>query len=134
MRTSGNFTSHVIIANGNIHTNFPITNKINVLELEKKSGGKNKLFADLYRLGTYITKDKFWNAQIQQIYVNSSGDFELIPRIGSHEIVFGDFTDCDIKFRNLMSLYKNGLPVMGWNTYKTINLKFKGQVVCTKRN
>jgi cell division protein FtsQ len=134
MRTSGNYTSHVIIANGNIHTTFPITNRTSVLELEKQADGKNKLFADLYRLGNYITNNKFWNAQIQQIYVDTSGDLELIPRIGSHIIIFGDYTDCETKFRNLMSLYKNGLPVVGWNKYETINLKFKGQVVCTKRN
>ena len=66
--------------------------------------------------------------------MNASGDLELIPRIGSHIIVFGDYSDCEIKFRNLMSLYKNGLPAVGWNKYETINLKFKGQVVCTKRN
>jgi cell division protein FtsQ len=133
MRTFGNFTSNVIVANGNINTNFSVTNKTNVLELEKKPGKKNKLFADLYRLGIFINNNKFWSAQIQQIYVNASGDFELIPRIGSHTIIFGDYTDCENKFNNLLSLYKNGFPVVGWNTYHTINLKFKGQIVCTKR-
>jgi len=132
MRTYGSYTSHVIIANGNIQTTFPITNKTNVLELEKKSK-KGKIFADLYRLGSFINDSKFWNAQIQQIYVNGSGDFELIPRVGSHTIIFGDYTDCETKFNNLLSLYKNGFPVVGWNTYQTINLKFKGQIVCTKR-
>jgi len=133
MRTSPSFTSHAIIANGNIDTKFSISNRANVLELESESKGKNKLLADIYRLSKYISEHKFWNAQIQQIYVNASGDIELTPRVGSHIIIFGDYTDCETKFRNLMSLYKNGLPIVGWNKYHTINLKFKGQVVCTKR-
>jgi cell division protein FtsQ len=133
MRTSGNYTSRVIIANGHIPADFPIVNRTNVMKFKKSPGSQNNILADLYQLGNYITKNEFWNAQIQQIYVDASGDFELIPRVGSHVIIFGDYNDCETKFDNLMSLYKNGLPVVGWNTYNTINLKFKGQVVCTKR-
>lgn len=133
MNLSGNFTSHAIIANGNIPTKFPINNKTNVLELENKAQGKRVIQADLYKLAKYVNNNKFWNAQIQQIFVNFSGDFELIPRVGSNVIIFGDFSDCEAKFSNLMSLYKHGLPAVGWNKYETINLKYKGQVICTKR-
>lgn len=133
MQLSGNYTSQVIIANGNINTKFPITNTTNVLDLEQKTQGKRVVQADLYKLAKYVNNNKFWNAQIQQIFVNFSGDFELIPRVGANVIIFGDFGDCEEKFNNLMSLYKNGLPVVGWNKYETINLKYKGQVICTKR-
>lgn len=133
MQLSGNFTSHVLIANGAITTKFPITNKTNVLELEQKTQGKRIVQADLYKLAKYVNNNKFWHAQIQQIFVNFSGDFELIPRVGANVINFGDFSDCDTKFNNLMSLYKHGLPVVGWNKYEMINLKYKGQVICTKR-
>lgn len=133
MKLSGNYTSHVIIANGYIRSNFQHTNKTNVLQFQQKSSGKRVIMAELFKLAQFITNNKFWNAQIQQIFVNANGDFELVPRVGSHVIVFGDFTDCKSKFENLMSLYKNGLPATGWNKYETINLKYKGQVICTKR-
>jgi cell division protein FtsQ len=133
MKLSGNYTSNVIIANGNIKTGFPVNNKINVLTLQENAKGKKVLLAELFKLAKYISKDKFWNAQIEQIFVNASGDFELIPRVGAHIIIFGDYNDCEEKFGNLMSFYKNGLPITGWNTYGTINLKYKGQVICTKR-
>lgn len=133
MKLSGNYASNVIIANGNIHTGVPINNSINVLSLEEKAHGKRVMLAELYKVAKFITNDKFWDAQIEQIFVNASGDFELIPRVGAHVIIFGDNTDCEEKFSNLMSFYKNGLPVAGWNTYATINLKYKGQVICTKR-
>jgi cell division protein FtsQ len=47
--------------------------------------------------------------------------------------VFGDISNCEEKFQNLESLYINGLNAVGWNKYETINLKYKGQVICTKR-
>ncbi len=133
MQLSGNYTSHVLIANGNIITKFPINNNINVLDLEQKAKGTKVIQADLYKLAKYVNNNNFWNAQIQQIFVNFSGDFELVPRVGANIIDFGDFSDCETKFSNLMSLYKHGLPVVGWNKYASINLKYKGQVICTKR-
>jgi len=133
MQLSGNYTSQVLIANGYISTKFPINNKTNVLDIESKTQGNRVVQADLYKLAKYVNNNKFWNAQIQQIFVNFSGDFELIPRVGANVILFGDYNDCENKFNNLMSLYKHGLPAVGWNKYETINLKYKGQVICTKR-
>lgn len=132
MKLSGNYTSRVIVANGNIRTILPDHGKFNVLDAEKQRNNKY-LLADLFKLATYISSDKFWNAQIQQIYVNADGDYELIPSVGAQVILFGDYSDCETKFTNLMSLYKNALPVVGWNKYESINLKYKGQIVCTKR-
>jgi cell division protein FtsQ len=133
MQLSGNYTSQVLIANGYISTKFPINNKTNVLDIESKTQGNRVVQADLYKLAKYVNNNKFWNAQIQQIFVNFSGDFELIPVVGANVINFGDYSDCETKFNNLLSLYKHGLPVVGWNKYEYINLKFKGQIICTKR-
>jgi cell division protein FtsQ len=133
MKLSGNYTARTIIANGNIRSIIPEQGKMSVLDDEKHSNSKKYPLADLYRLACFIANDNFWNAQVQQIYVNGSGDFELIPRVGAQVILFGNYTDCETKFSNLMSLYKNGLPSVGWNKYETINLKYKGQIVCTKR-
>lgn len=63
--------------------------------------------------------------------MNKSGDMELIPRIGSHTIIFGKAEDIDIKFRKLKAMYRV-FNKIGWNLYKSINLKFKDQVICTK--
>jgi len=133
MRLSGNYTSRVIIANGYIHCAIPENGKLSVLDVEKYSKDNHYMLADLFKLAHFIADDDFWNAQVQQIFVNTSGDFELVPRVGAQVILFGDYSDCKEKFSNLMSLYKNALPVVGWNKYETINLKYKGQVICTKR-
>jgi cell division protein FtsQ len=131
MRISGKYTSHVPVANGYIFAPSEFKKSLNVMSLQKP--GKRSVLAELYQLARFIEDNEFWKAQIQQIYVNDHYDFELIPRVGSHVIVFGDISNCDEKFNNLESLYINGLNSVGWNKYETINLKYKGQVICTKR-
>lgn len=131
MRLSGKYTSHVLVANGNILTPVSISKSNNVNELAQP--GKRSVLNEIYQLALYIDANDLWKAQIQQIYVNDDSDFELIPRVGAHVIIFGDYSNCEEKFHNLESLYLNGLNTVGWNKYETINLKYKGQVICTKR-
>ena len=85
----------------------------------------------IYKLAQFIARDTFFNAQIEQIYLNSDNDFELIPLIGKHVIIFGDAGNMEEKFGNLLVFYKQGLAVQGWEKYDTINLKYHNQVVAT---
>lgn len=85
---------------------------------------------ELFDFIDYIENDKFWNAQIEQIHV-SSKDIFLVPRVGSHIIEFGRICDVETKFRNMEIMYKQGFNSSNWNKYRTISLKYKGQVVCT---
>ncbi len=87
----------------------------------------------IYMLADYLKHHEFWNEQVLQVYVNQEGDLELIPRVGSHIVVFGDAQEIDEKFNKLFLFYREGLSKQGWNKYSTINLKFKDQVVCTKK-
>ncbi|MCL2596305.1 MAG: cell division protein FtsQ [Paludibacter sp.] len=100
------------------------------------SGNVTKTFATekLPPLINFIEKNKFWNAQIEQIYVTDKQDIELVPRVGGAIILFGDLTDIEKKFDKLQTLYSEGFSVIGWNRYKTIDLRFKNQVVCTKND
>ena len=128
MPTSPKYTSRVPIASGHIGLN---PNQI--VGLEKSSEEIPKLYDDLLKLSLFIQKDPLWKAQIEQLYVNKDSEFELIPRVGNHTIVLGEVNDLERKFEKLKLFYSLGLSKTGWNEYKTINLKFKNQVVCTKR-
>ncbi len=131
LKHSSRYCAHVLVANGYINLR-PEQKNFNVLTADVPEGKRN-IMRELFDLANYINDNKFWKAQIQQIYVNEDGDFELIPLVGAHVIVFGAFEKPDIKFAKLMSFYRNGLNVKGWNTYDVINLKYEGQIVCTKR-
>jgi cell division protein FtsQ len=70
MKLSGNYTSHVIIANGFIYNTLPENGKISVLDVENYSKDKHYILADLFKLAHFIANNDFWNAQVQQIYVD----------------------------------------------------------------
>lgn len=134
MPLSGKYASHVLVANGNIVEHFEVNRTEDVLcDSIDKDSGKNKIICDLFLLCKYIDDHDFWRAQIEQIYVNDEMEFEIIPRVGAHQIFFGDINDYEKKFRNLEAFYHQGLNNVGWNKYEKINLKFENQVICTKR-
>ena len=101
---------------------------------------KNEKFAaisvldDIYNISTYIAKDSVLASLIHQINVTPDKELELYPSIGNHKIVFGDAKDFEEKFEKLKTFYTEGLnKTDGWNKYSTINIKYKNQVVCTKK-
>jgi len=124
---SRNYSPYVMVVNGAIGERY--RNVSNISEL----GMENNLLLDIYNMTEFIRSDKFWEAQIVQIYMNGNGEFELIPRVGAQVIEFGKAVDMEEKFEKLWILYNEGFHNTGWNQYERINLKYKNQAVCTKR-
>ncbi|MFV0592578.1 MAG: cell division protein FtsQ/DivIB [Draconibacterium sp.] len=81
----------------------------------------------------FITGDEFWNAQIEQIYVEPNGDLVLTPLMGDHLIELGSPENLQEKFRNMKAFYKQVLANRNWNKYETISLKYKNQVIAKRR-
>jgi len=126
-------TPNVLVATGNIVENKPLNlSKHDHVDKFDKKGIENILY-DLRALSAYIQADPFWKAQFVQLYVNKKGEIELIPRVGAHIIILGKTRGFEEKLKKLKSLYMNGLNNVGWNNYETINLKYKNQVICSKR-
>lgn len=133
MPLSDKYAARVIVANGHIFAGSEMFNKINVTDLMRAdSVAKKTNIDDVYLLAKYINDDNWRKAQFQQIYIDERGDIELIPNVGDHRIILGDLSDLDEKMEKLKVFYLEGLSKTGWNEYKTINLKYKNQVVCTK--
>ncbi len=121
-------SSRVIVANGNINNKYSKLLKI----FNSENNKEDAVLLKLYKLAKYIKSDNFLNATIEQIYVNSPNEFELIPKTGKHLIQFGDTNNMKKKFDNLIVFYKDGLRRVGWDKYKVVNLKYLNQVVCSK--
>ncbi len=130
---SRSFSPFVLVASGFIAEPFIIGQTLNIYEVKHDSLLRSQqTIYDVYKLAEFITGDKFWNSQIEQIYVNNQFEFELIPRVGSNIIELGRAEDLEEKFENLKILYEQGFNKLGWNQYGKISLKYKNQVVCTK--
>lgn len=113
MPTSLGFTAYVPVASG------AISEKL----------AKN----ELYDFALFLKRNSFWNAQIEQIYVDYNEEVELIPRVGDQIIVLGKLDNYEYKLEKLLSVYKDGFNRTGWNKYRKVDLRFENQVVCTKR-
>ena len=88
----------------------------------------------LVKLGIFLRDDGFWNDQIVQANVDSLGDINLVPRVGSNIIHLGNVNDLETKFRNLKTFYKDVLSTVGWNKYKVINIEYPSQVIGVKQD
>lgn len=88
---------------------------------------------DLLSMAEYVNNDEFWQAQIEQVFIQENGQLLLLPQVGDYLIEFGTPEDFKLKFRNLKAVYQQGFKNLGWNKYKTISVKYRNQVVCTKK-
>lgn len=121
--TNQGYPSRVLIANGFIENKYTDTLSIR----------NNILLAEIFQLASYIHNDPFLKLQIEQIYVTKNGEYEFVPKVGRHIIIFGGIEDMEVKFKKLVVFYRQGINNAGWNVYKSINLKFENQVVCAKK-
>lgn len=131
---SSKYTSHVLVINGNIIEPFEINSSVKVMDWAGSEVNEHTpLICKLYDFASFVTNDEFWNAQITQVYVESPYHIELIPRVGPHTVILGSLDDYKTKLAKLRVFYERALPEEGWNKYKEINLKYRNQIVCTKR-
>jgi cell division protein FtsQ len=122
------FTPRLIIANGYINATKPGTHASIYDTIFDKTE-----IPELYHLSRKIIAYPLLKSQISQIYVNSVGEYDLIPELGSHSIKLGKTDHLDEKLRNLDSFYRKKLVKEGWEKYETINLMYTNQIVCTKK-
>ena len=87
----------------------------------------------LLKMAEFVNNDNFWKAKVEQVIIQKNGELLLLPQVGDYLIEFGKPEDWVTKFRNLKALYQQGFKNMGWNKYSIISVKYRNQVVCTKK-
>lgn len=88
----------------------------------------------LIPLVDYIENDPDWREAISMIEARSPADIILVPVIRGHVINIGDSTDYPDKFRRLKLMYSKVMGAKGWDFYREISVKWRGQVVGIRRN
>lgn len=107
-----------------------------VAHLPIVTGNVEKSFAltDLYQFALFLQKNKFWDAQIEQINVLKGREVELVPRVGDHIVFLGKIDGYENKLDRLKEFYRKGLNKVGWNKYDRISVEFSNQIICTKKD
>jgi cell division protein FtsQ len=89
------------------------------------------LKAKIVKMVRSLQADKFWNAQVSQVIIDSVGSFEFVPVLGNQRIRFGDTINTAEKLANLVVFYKNVLNRIGWDKYEVLDVRFNNQVVAS---
>lgn len=108
----GNVHAHVHIAVGKV------TNK-----LAKK---------ELFNLFSKVKNDKFWNSQLDHVYVNEKQEAIFFVKLGVPKVYFGRIENIDEKLQNLFAFYKHTLKSEDLSKYSKIDVRFKDQIICKK--
>ena len=74
----------------------------------------------------------YWNTRISAMKANSEGELVLTSAEGGEKILFGAPVDVEEKFWRLGKYYSHILPSKDDGYYKTINVKFKKQIICSR--
>lgn len=121
MPLSENFTARVIVATGNIPPHDP-----NFLKRNKHT------LKDIFELTNKLQSDEFYHHLIEQIHVSNNGEITLIPKVGKQKIQLGNLNKIDDKLWRLKVFYEEGMTKVGWNKYKSLDVRYEGQVIGRK--
>lgn len=82
----------------------------------------------------YIENDSALKTTITAINVARNGDILVVPSITGLIVNLGDTSIIANKFDRFNTLCRKVLPYKGWDTYDTITVKWRGQLVASHRN
>jgi len=133
MPVTPGFSPMLLMATGDIDFPSDLLKRGNINKLSEDEQKMYPGLFDLVRFAKFLDRKDFWKHQVVQIYLGRTGDWELVPRVGAHQIILGPMEGFEEKLDKLLLLYEEGLPEYGWNTYEKINLKYKNQIICSKR-
>lgn len=98
-----------------------------------RSQADKKLITQIKEISRFLQKDPYWMAQLAQIDINHSREFEMIPTVGNYIIEFGSSENCNEKFHRLMIFYKQVLSKTGTDKYERIKVQYDRQVIGVKK-
>ncbi|MDG1385100.1 MAG: cell division protein FtsQ/DivIB [Flavobacteriaceae bacterium] len=94
---------------------------------------ENEQLDAVYSMALKIDQDPFLKTYITEIHQNKTKEIRLKMRLLNFEIEVGSLDRLDEKMKNLKAFYQKAKKDKMLDIYKSVNLQFKNQVVCTKK-
>lgn len=73
-----------------------------------------------------------WESRIRHIRASANGDLVLLPAEGSERFLFGQPVRIEEKIGLIDKYYNSVVPSKESGYYKTVDLRYRGQIVCRK--
>lgn len=116
------YASYVQIVDGDIPINMKSGHKGDIEDPAQK-----EWFLKVMGLVNFI-ENSSWKDRVVQIHVENGGELVLIPREGNERFIIGQPVNLEDKFGRIEKYYSAIAP--SGKVYRTINLKYDGQIVC----
>lgn len=84
---------------------------------------------ELYPLMQLILSDPLWRDLFIHIYVDSLRGVIATPRASNTEIILGTGSNWEEKLDNLRLFIEQVIPIFGWNSFISVHLEYKDQIV-----
>lgn len=123
---SSNYTPHLLICSGNIRFN---PNEYGNVFDEKYSDTDLPI---IFRIMTSVINDEYARTCVKQVFLDKNKNYNFSMNNTDIIVIFGDGNDVDEKLFKMEKFMKKMLGSTEIANYKSINLNFKDQVVCTK--
>lgn len=122
------FTPRLIIANGDFQ--FPVSkDNANLNDTLYAQSGLSEALA----IALALRNDRFLNSNVGQIYKNKNNEYELMVNNLSARVIIGDTIAVSTKLSRLGTLLEKYSGTDALKDYKTLDLRYKNQIVCTKK-
>jgi len=121
------FTANVPVIEGNIPVNAPAG-----FCGQANSEWERTWISNIIGFEKLILGSRTWKSRIAQIHIDSNGDIVLVPVEGRERFIFGGSEEAQRKFEQMEYYYTSVRPAADSAEYRTINLKFKDQIICRK--
>lgn len=82
----------------------------------------------------FVTSDPKLAPLVTAFVARDPHNILLVPAIRGHMVNFGDTNRLERKRDALLTAYRRLLPRRGWMTYDTISVKFRDQIVASRRD
>lgn len=126
--TSLGYTPHVLIASGNYALDKEHLNRQLCDTVEADQNLINTL-----QIFDAIERNEYLKSCIGQLYCNNKNEFEIVAKGIPSRIVLGDTDNLDDKLGRLEVFIRQKANGTEIKNFKKIDLKYKNQIVCTKR-
>ena len=87
----------------------------------------------VYKVALTVYNDSFLKTYVTEIHQHENKEISLKLRLLDFEVLVGTLDNLEIKLQNLKAFYQKAKKDTMLDVYKSVNLQFDNQVVCTKK-
>lgn len=99
-----------------------------------ESAGDREWISGMIGLDKAIRASRTWHRKVEKIYVRKNGDVQLKMNDRDEAFIIGNPTQLGEKFSRIEKYYSYIAPRNGETRYRTVNVKYKNQIICREKD